>query len=126
VQAQAKACGYLFLVPRLRLGTHLPAKLSLATIFVPKYNLGTRENPPLCKALALHRVKYKLSRSYGMLSKPELGHICVPKLELGNEMTVGRAHLTSTGWKPVLLYSKNPVNGEEAAAVSRSGPRPAR
>jgi hypothetical protein len=29
------------LVPKLGLGTHLPAKLSLATIFVPKCNLGT-------------------------------------------------------------------------------------
>jgi hypothetical protein len=28
------------LVPKLGLGTHLPAKLSLAPIFVPKYNLG--------------------------------------------------------------------------------------
>jgi hypothetical protein len=50
----------------------------------------------------------------------------VPKLELGNEMTGGRAHPTRTGWKPVPPYSKNPVKGEEAAAVSRSGPRPAR
>jgi len=32
-----------FLVPKLSLGTPcLSAKLSLATIFVPKYNLGTR------------------------------------------------------------------------------------
>ena len=43
MRAQVKACGYLFfLVPKLGLGTHLPAKLSLATIFVPKCNLGTR------------------------------------------------------------------------------------
>jgi hypothetical protein len=42
VRAQAEACGYLFLVPKLHLGTHLPTKLSLATIFVPKCNLGTR------------------------------------------------------------------------------------
>ena len=28
-----------WLVPKLHLGTHLPAKLSLATIFVPKCNL---------------------------------------------------------------------------------------
>jgi hypothetical protein len=30
------------LVPKLGLGTPLPAKLSLATILVPKCNLGTR------------------------------------------------------------------------------------
>ena len=30
------------LVPKLHLGTHLPAKLSLRNLFVPKYNLGTR------------------------------------------------------------------------------------
>jgi hypothetical protein len=42
VRAQAKACGCLFLVPKLHLGTLLPAKLSLTTIFVPKCNLGTR------------------------------------------------------------------------------------
>ena len=30
-----------YLVPKLGLGTPLLAKLSLATIFVPKYNLGT-------------------------------------------------------------------------------------
>jgi hypothetical protein len=32
----------LILVPKLRLGTPLLAKLSLATIFVPQYSLGTR------------------------------------------------------------------------------------
>jgi hypothetical protein len=31
----------LWLVPKLGLGTPVPANLSLATIFVPKYNLGT-------------------------------------------------------------------------------------
>jgi hypothetical protein len=43
VQAQAEACGYNYLlIPKLSLGTPLlPVKLSLATIFVPKYNLGT-------------------------------------------------------------------------------------
>jgi len=32
----------LILVPKLRLGTPLLAKLSLANIFVPQYSLGTR------------------------------------------------------------------------------------
>jgi hypothetical protein len=36
-----------YLVPKLGLGTPLLAKLSLATIFVPKYNLGTREKEAL-------------------------------------------------------------------------------
>ena len=39
--AGSPASRSVFLVPKLGLGTHLPAKLSLATIFVPKYNLGT-------------------------------------------------------------------------------------
>ena len=35
-------CSYVFLVPKLSLGTPLiTAKLSLALIFVPKCNLGT-------------------------------------------------------------------------------------
>jgi hypothetical protein len=42
VRAQAKACGYHFSRSQAVLGNALPAKLSLATIFVPKCNLGTR------------------------------------------------------------------------------------
>lgn len=33
----------LYLVPKLGLGTSLPARLVLAPIIIPKYNLGTRE-----------------------------------------------------------------------------------
>jgi hypothetical protein len=41
-QHRRDACATGLLVPKLYLGTYLPAKLSLATIFVPKCNLGTR------------------------------------------------------------------------------------
>ena len=37
----AQGHGGDFLVPKLGLGMSLLARLSLATIFVPKYNLGT-------------------------------------------------------------------------------------
>jgi hypothetical protein len=44
VNRRGDPAGRLFFsFPSSSLGTPLPAKLSLATIFVPKYNLGTRE-----------------------------------------------------------------------------------
>ena len=43
---EARPTNLYSLVPKLGLGTHLQAKLSLASTFVPKCNLGTSEGSP--------------------------------------------------------------------------------
>ena len=44
---EARPTNLYSLVPNLGLGTHLQAKLSLASTFAPKRNLGTSERHPV-------------------------------------------------------------------------------
>jgi hypothetical protein len=56
---------FLFFILIIGLGTHLPAKLNLAGIFIPKYNLGTRQKG--CRVRLTHQIMARKT-AYGSFS----------------------------------------------------------